>query len=68
MKLIDITTKNDQELAALVSQLRTDIATAALEQRTSSVKNIKHLGSLKSSLARALTIERERQIAREEQL
>ncbi len=44
MKLADITTKNDQELAALVTQLRADIAEAALQQRTSSVENVKTPG------------------------
>lgn len=68
MKLAEITNKNDLELAKLVDELRLQIAEAAVEVRTKEVKNVKQVTGLKKSLARALTIIRERQIAQEEQV
>ena len=68
MKLAEIMNKNDQDLAKLVSELRQQIADAAVEVRTKEVKNVKQVTGLKKSLARALTITRERQIAQEEQV
>jgi ribosomal protein L29 len=68
MKLAEIMNKNDQDLAKLVGELQQQIADAAVEVRTKEVKNVKQVTGLKKSLARALTITRERQIAQEEQV
>ena len=66
MKLAEITTKNDQELATLVTDLRAQIAAATIELRTKEVKNVKAIAGLKHTLAQALTLLREREISREE--
>lgn len=68
MKLAEITTKNDQELATLVVDLRAQIAAATIELRTKEVKNVKVIAGLKHNLAQALTLVREREISREEAL
>ena len=67
MKMQDIANKNDQELKALVADLRRDLSQAHVDLRTKEVKNVKHISGIRKSLARALTIAREREIAREEQ-
>lgn len=67
MKLADITKKNEQELGALITDLRRELAQAHVNLRTKEVKNVKTIAGIRKSLARALTIAREREIAREEQ-
>jgi ribosomal protein L29 len=67
MKLVDITKKNEQELATVIADLRRDLAQAHVDLRTKEVKNVKQIAGIKKSLARALTIAREREITREEQ-
>ncbi|MBW4061500.1 50S ribosomal protein L29 [Candidatus Saccharibacteria bacterium] len=66
MKLQDITKKTDAELMELVKTSRDDLAKAVIDSRTKEVKDVKQLGRLKKTVARALTISRERQIAKEE--
>lgn len=67
MKLADITKKNEQELTQLITDLRRELAEAHVDLRTKEVKNVKQIAGIRKSLARALTIAREREIAREEQ-
>ncbi len=67
MKLQDIVKKNDQELTELVLSARTDLAKAIVESRTKEIRDVKQLGRLKKTVARALTITREREIAKQEQ-
>lgn len=68
MKLQDIAKKNDQELAEVLSGARNDLAKAVIESRTKEIRDVKQLGRLKKTVARALTITREREIAKQEQV
>ncbi len=67
MKLQDITKKSDQELAELVISSRADLAKAVVDSRTKESRDVKQLGRLKKTIARAMTISREREIAKQEQ-
>ncbi len=67
MKLQEIIKKNDQELAELLSGARSDLAKAIIDSRTKEIRDVKQLGRLKKTVARALTITREREIAKQEQ-
>jgi ribosomal protein L29 len=67
MKLQDIAKKNDQELADLLLGARSDLAKAVIESRTKEIRDVKQIGRLKQTVARALTITREREIAKQEQ-
>ena len=64
MKLQDITKKTDAELTDLITTTRADLAKAVIESRTKEIKDTKQLGRLKKTIARALTIAREREIAK----
>jgi ribosomal protein L29 len=66
MKLTEITNKTDQELAELIKTERDALAKAVIESRTKEVKNVKSLAAHKKTIARALTIAREREITKEE--
>jgi ribosomal protein L29 len=66
MKLQDITNKNDQELTELINSERNALAKAVIESRTKEIKNVKIQTAHKKTIARALTIAREREIAGEE--
>jgi len=67
MKLQDIVKKNDHELAEVLTGARNDLAKAVIESRTKEIRDVKQLGRLKKTVARALTITREREIAKQEQ-
>ncbi len=66
MKLQDITKKTDAELTELIVTTRADLAKAVIDSRTKEVKNTKQLAAFKKTIARALTIAREREIAKME--
>ena len=66
MKLKDITAKTDQELAALITSERDALAKAVVESRTKEIKNVKVLAGHKKTIARALTVAREREITQQE--
>ena len=66
MKLQDITNKNEQELTELIRSEREALAKAVIESRTKEVRNVKIQTAHKKTIARALTIAREREIAGEE--
>jgi ribosomal protein L29 len=66
MKLVEITKKTDQELTELIQAEREALAKAVIESRTKEVKNVKILDAHKKTIARALTISREREIAGQE--
>lgn len=66
MKLTDITKKTDQELTELITSERSALAKAVVESRTKEIKNVKALAAHKKTIARALTISRERELAKEE--
>lgn len=65
MKIKDIRTKSDKELTGLITTLSEQIASAYVTMRTTREPNVKHIHGLKKSLARAKTIEREREIKAE---
>ncbi len=67
MKLQDITKKNDVELAELLKTARADLAKSVIESRTKEVRNVKQLSHHKKTIARALTIAREREITKLEE-
>ncbi len=66
MKLIEIAKKSDQELTELIKSERTALASAVIDSRTKEVHNVKALTAHKKTIARALTIARERAIAKQE--
>lgn len=68
MKLQEIIKKNDQELAEVLSGARNDLAKAIIDSRTKEIRDVKLLGRLKKTVARALTITREREITKQEQV
>jgi len=66
IKLPEITKKTDQELTDFIASERAALAKAIIDSRTKEVKGVKILNAHKKSIARALTIQREREIAKEE--
>ena len=66
MKISEINQKSAAELEALVSDTRKQIADISIEMRTKQVSNIKQLKSLKKTVARALTIQRQQHLTKEE--
>ena len=62
MKLADITPKNEAELAELITAQRTKLSEAVLESRTKEIRNVKTQYAIKRTIARALTVQRQRQI------
>jgi ribosomal protein L29 len=66
MKLQDIAKKTDTELNELITTSRADLAKAIIDSRTKEVHDTKQIGRLKTVIARALTIAREREISKEE--
>ena len=65
MKTKEIISRSDRELETLIRTTREDIVKRYTELRTSQVSNVKQIHVLKRTLARALTIERQRAIAAE---
>jgi ribosomal protein L29 len=66
IKLQEITKKTDQELDLFITEERAALAKAIIDSRTKEVKGVKILAAHKKNIARALTIAREREIAKEE--
>ncbi len=66
MKILDITKKTDPELAELITAERKALAQAIIDSRTKEVKAVKTQAAHKKTIARALTIQHEREIARKE--
>ena len=66
MKLIDITKKTDKELIEFIDASRTELAKVVIESRSKEVRDTKVIGRLKKTISRALTIAREREIAKME--
>jgi len=66
MKLQDITKKTDAELQTLITESRAQLAKAVIDSRTKEVKDTKQQGRLKKTIARALTVAREREITTQE--
>jgi ribosomal protein L29 len=66
VKLREITAKNDHELTDLIRTEREALAKAVIDSRTKETKNVKVLHAHKVTIARALTIQRERDITKAE--
>jgi ribosomal protein L29 len=62
MKLADIAQMNDKELAELIIKQQTVLAEAVIEAKTKEVRNVKTQYGIKRTIARALTIQRQREI------
>ena len=63
-KLLEITKKTDQELAEFITAEQAALAKAIIDSRTKEIKQVKILHAHKKTIARALTIARERAIAK----
>ena len=66
IKLTEITKKTDQELADFISAEQAALAQAIVDSRTKETKNVKTQTAHKKTIARGLTIARERAIAKME--
>ena len=66
IKITELTKKTDQELNDFIASERTALAQAIIDSRTKEVKAVKILHAHKKTIARALTLRREREIAQEE--
>ena len=62
MKLKDIITKSDKELQSLVADSHKAIASLVIDMRTKEVKGVKQIAAHKRTVARALTILRQREL------
>lgn len=65
MKLKDITPKTDAELDALLLDSRKQLVQLAIDMRTKQVPNVKQTSALKKTVARTLTIRRQRALKEE---
>lgn len=63
MKAVEIATKTDKEVETIIASTRDKLGELRIDYRTKKVADIKEIGRLKKVLARALTMQRERQIA-----
>lgn len=66
IKISEITKKTDQELNDFITAEQAALAAAIIDSRTKEVKGVKILAAHKKNIARALTIRREREIAKME--
>lgn len=66
MKTADIADKTEKELGQMITDQRSQLAKLAVDFRTKSVTNVKQIKLVKRDLARALTLQRERQITSQE--
>lgn len=65
MKLADITQKSDKELATLITEQRQKLAQARTDLRTKQGGNVKEILALRKTVARVLTVQRQRQLTKE---
>ncbi|MBP9827185.1 50S ribosomal protein L29 [Candidatus Saccharibacteria bacterium] len=63
MKTRDIRTKSASELTKYMEEVRQQIASTHIDMRTKEVKQVRQIRNLKKDLARALTIQSERELA-----
>lgn len=66
MKIADINQKTDQELTTLLIDSRKKLADAMVELRTKQISNVKEIMALRKTIARVLTVQRERELSKEE--
>lgn len=56
MKAKDMRNKSEKELVKDLAELRTQLASAAVDYRTKEVKNIKQIKTIKRDIARVMTV------------
>lgn len=66
MKIADINQKTDKELMTLLIDSRKKLADAKVELRTKQISNVKEIMALRKTIARVLTVQRERELSKEE--
>lgn len=66
MKIADIKQKTDKELITLLIDSRKKLADAKVELRTKQISNVKEIMALRKTIARVLTVQRERELSKEE--
>jgi large subunit ribosomal protein L29 len=66
MKFKDITQKTDKELVTMLTDTRKQLAEAKVDMKTKQVSNVKQIQALKKTVARVLTVQREREFTKEE--
>lgn len=66
MKVAEMAQKNDKELAKVIADARKSISDLVIESRTKESKNVKAILAARKSLARGLTIARQRELGAEE--
>ena len=66
MKIVDIKQKTDKELSTMLVDSRKKLADAKVELRTKQVSNVKEIAALRKTVARVLTVQRERELSKEE--
>jgi large subunit ribosomal protein L29 len=67
MKITELAQKNDAELASFVTDSRRTLAQTVIDARTKEMNNVKALAGIKRGIARALTIQRQRELSNQEQ-
>ena len=65
MKLADIKTKSDKELALALDETRQQLAQVRVDMRTKQVKNVKEIKSVRKRLAQILTLQKMRELTAE---
>jgi ribosomal protein L29 len=65
MKLKQIVTQSNTELTTLVTDSRKSLATLAIDMRTKQVTGVKQIAGHKKTIARALTVLRQRELSPE---
>lgn len=63
MKVKQIAEKNPKELEQMVVDQRNKLAGLLIDLRTKKVDNIKEISAVKKTIARALTIQRQRELS-----
>lgn len=63
-QLKTLTAKSDKELMDLISDSRQQLATLAIDMRTKQVPGVKQIAAHKRTIARCLTLLREREISK----
>lgn len=65
MKITDITAKTDKELVTILADTRAELAKLTLDMRTKQIPNVKQSAALKRTIARVLTVQRDRELNQE---
>ncbi len=66
MKVAEIIKVSDKELDQIITDNQRKLSDIAVEHKTKKVSNVKEIASVKKTIARVLTIKRQRQITQQE--